>query len=28
VRIEHGKLRRIRLFLDERDALEAAGLRK
>jgi ketosteroid isomerase-like protein len=28
VRIEHGQLRRIRLFLDERDALEAAGLQK
>jgi hypothetical protein len=27
VRIEHGKLHRIRLFLDERDALEAVGLR-
>jgi ketosteroid isomerase-like protein len=27
VRIEHGKLRRIRLFLDKRDALEAVGLR-
>jgi ketosteroid isomerase-like protein len=26
VRIEHGKLSRIRLFLDERDALDAAGL--
>jgi ketosteroid isomerase-like protein len=28
VRIEHGKLSRIRLFLDEREALEAAGLRE
>jgi uncharacterized protein len=26
VRIEHGKLSRIRLFLDEQEALEAAGL--
>jgi ketosteroid isomerase-like protein len=26
VSIEHGQLRRIRLFLDERDAIEAAGL--
>jgi uncharacterized protein len=28
VRIEHGKLSRIRLFLDEQEALEAAGLRE
>ena len=28
VSIEHGKLRRIRLFLDEREAFEAAGLRE